>query len=135
MTDHGDKEILQMADEIRRKQSSDKAEIQKNIEQEWFKSMLGRYFIDTVYRGAHDEAFRVFWVRDIDWSHYLKIDEIEFAHIGHFHMGESSISYDKRWEFDDKYWKEIDEITFLEYIQKYLKLTGWKEKLEKETDH
>ena len=50
-------------------------------------------------------------------------------------MGESSISYDKRWEFDDKYWKEIDELEFLGYIQKFLKLTGWKEKLDKETDH
>jgi len=78
-------------------------------------------FIDSVYRGAHDEAFRVFWVRDVDWCHYLKVDEIYFAHIGHFHMGEAGIGYDKRWEFDDKYWKEIDEIEYLGYLQKFLK--------------
>ncbi len=135
MTDQGDQEIIQMADDIRNKQRKDKEEVQENIEKEWFKSMLGKYFIDSTYSGAHDEAFRVFWIRDVDWSRYLKVDEVYFAHIGHFHMGESSIGYDKRWEFNDMYWKEITEIDFLGYIQKFLKLTGWKEKLDKETDH
>lgn len=135
MTDQGDIEILQMADDIRRKQSRDAEDIQKNIEEVWFKSMLGKYFIEKSFSGAHDEAFRVFWIRDVDWCHYLKIDEIKFAHIGHFYMGDSSISYDKRWEFDDGYWEEIDEIEYLGYLQKFLKLTGWKDKLEKESDH
>jgi len=65
MTDQGDQEIIQMADNIRDKQRKDKEEVQENIEKEWFKSMLGKFFIDSVYRGAHDEAFRVFWVRDV----------------------------------------------------------------------
>lgn len=135
MTDQGDQEILQMADDIRSKQHKDKAEVQKNLEEEWFKSKLGKYFIEQYYSGAHDEAFRVFWVRDVDWCHYLKIDEIYFAHIGHFHMGEASVSYRDKHSFDSEYYKEIDELKFLEYLQKYLELTGWKEKLEKETDH
>ena len=134
MTDQGDQEILQMADDIRNKQSKDKEEIQKKEKELWFKSMLGKYFIEKHFTGAHDEAFRVFWVRDINWGK-LQIDEIKFAHIGHFYMGESSIYYDKKWEFDDEYLVEITELDFLEYLNKFLKLTGWKGKLEEETNH
>ncbi len=137
MTDHADQETLTLADDIRRKQQRDKEEVEKKVEEEWYKSKLGKYYKERYYSGAHDEAFKVFWVRDIDWCHYLKVDEISFAHIGHFHMGESSITYrDKhKFEGEEPSYEEITLIDFLGYLQKFLELTGWKQKLESETDH
>lgn len=136
MTDLADQETLQLADEIRRTQTKNNEDIQKNIEQEWYKSKVGRYYQEA-FMGAHEEAFKVFYVRDIDWCHYLKTDYIMFAHIGYFGMGVGSISYSKQevWRFDDEYYKEITELEFLDYLNKFLKLTGWKGKLEEETNH
>ena len=48
MTDQGDQEILQMADDIRSKQHKDKEEVQKNLEEEWFKSKLGKEIIGKI---------------------------------------------------------------------------------------
>ena len=134
MTDQADQEILQLADDIRSRQAKDKEVIYEQEKEEWYKSMIGKYFIEKSFLGADDEAFRVFWVRCIDW-HHLQADEIKFAHIGHFHMGECAIYYEDKWNFDDNFWKEIDEIEFLRYLDKFLRLTGWKQKMEKEVDH
>ena len=139
MTDQADQDVLQMADDIRNKQRKDEEQIYEHERDRWLKSKLGKYYKERYFSGAHDEAFRVFWVRDTDYGRYLKIDEIKFAHIGHFYMGEGSMSHSElevgHFEGDVPWYQEISEIEFLEYLHKFLELTGWKEKLDKETDH
>ena len=82
MTDRGDQEILQMADEIRYKQSKDQAEDFEHERDTWMKSMIGRYFKEFT-SGADDDAFLVYYVRRIDdFGRYLKTDEIQFSHLG-----------------------------------------------------
>ncbi len=135
MTDNGDKEILQMAEDIRNKQAKDEREVQENIEKEWFNSKIGKYY-KVFFTGAHDEAFKAIFVRGKgSWN--VETLEIMFAHIGHYSMGKGVLNYDEHtvWQFKEKYFEEIDEITYLGYVNKFLKLTGLKEKMDKETNH
>ena len=135
MTDTGDKEIIQMADDIRNKQASDKREIHENFVKNWHESKLGHYYQES-FTGAHDEAFKVFYCRRIEWS-YVETLEVMFAHLGHYSMGKNSLSHSEHEEyrFREEFYTEIDEITFLGYVNKFLKLTGLKEKMDKETNH
>lgn len=139
MTDQGDKEILLMAEQIKNKETKTKTEIYENLQKEWFDSKVGKYYREF-FTGAHNEAFKSFYVRRIgDFGHYLETLDIMFAHIGHYSMGKGTLSYDEHtlWRFgkDETYYEEIDELKFLQDVNKFLKLTGLKDKMDKETNH
>jgi len=136
MTDNGDKEILQMAQQIKDKQAQTKKEISENEEKQWLSSKIGKYY-KVFFTGAHNEAFKAIFVRGYgDWRSVETL-EIMFAHLGHYSMGKGVLSYDDHtvWQFKEKYFEEIDEITYLGYVNKFLKLVGLKEKMDEETNH
>ena len=123
MTDQGDQEILQMADDIRSKQSKQTEEDFERERDNWFKSMIGRYFKEYT-SGADEDAFLVYYVRKIDdFGNYLTTDEIQFSHIGHWFFHNGSLSYDKKNDFTklqldkSEYIKEITKEEYYEYIR------------------
>lgn len=141
MTDRGDQEILQMADEIRYKQSKDKAEDFEHERDNWMKSMIGRYFKEYT-SGADNDAFLVYYVRKIDdFGRYLKTDEIQFSHIGHWFFHDGSLSYDKKDDFTkikldkSEYIREITKEEYYEYIRILFNKLGILQDWYKESDH
>jgi len=141
LTDRGDQEILQMADDIRSKQYKQKEEDNERERDNWMKSMIGRYFKEFT-TGADDDAFLVYYVRRIDdFGRHLKTDEIQFSHIGHWFFHDGSLSYDKKDDFtkikldESKYIEEIDKEKYYEYIRLLFSKLGIAEDWCKESDH
>lgn len=141
MTDKGDQEILQMADDIRSKQTKQKEEDYEQERDNWNKSMIGRYFKEYT-SGADEDAFLVYYVRGLDgFGRYLKTDKMQFSHIGHWFFSDGSISYDKKDDFTkikldkSEYIKEITKEDYYEYIRILFNKLGILEDWYKESDH
>jgi len=80
-----EQEILERAEEIKNKQAKSQKEVYEHDRDKWLRSKIGKYY-KIFHTGAHDEAFKMIFVRcDGGWG-YDETLEIMFSHIGHYSM-------------------------------------------------